>query len=299
MARIGIAGLGRMGAAIAARLLETGEQVAVWNRSPGKAEALVAQGASVAATPAALAAGCDAIITMLTDAAAIEAVYGGPEGLLAAGGGTGKLFIDMSTVRPETAAALAERVRAAGGAFMECPVGGTTGPARQGRLLGLAGGAAEDVARARPVLDRLCRRVEHVGPVGAGASMKLAINLPLALYYQALGEAVTLCRHLGHDPAWLMDLFADTTGGSNVLKVRGPGIAKALAGDDPGPPGFDVDGIRKDMRTMLEEAAARGTSLPLTRAALAVYDEAAAAGWGGRDGAALPAWWPAHGGAAR
>src|SRR3954467_13535665 len=101
-------------------------------------------------------------------------------------------------------------------------------PRRRGQLLGLAAGEAASVARARPLLEQLCRRVEHVGPVGAGAAMKLAINLPLALYYQALGEAVTLCGHLGHDPEWLMALFADTTGGSNVLKIRGPGIAKAL-----------------------------------------------------------------------
>jgi 3-hydroxyisobutyrate dehydrogenase len=288
--RIGIAGLGRMGSAMAARLLETGARVAVWNRSPGKAEALAARGAAVAATPAALAAECGAVVT---DGAAQDAIYGGPEGLLA--DAQGRLFLEMSTVRPDTTRALAARVRAAGGAFVECPVGGTTAPARQGRLLGLAGGTAEDVARARPILEKLCRRVEHVGPIGAGASLKLAINLPLALYYQALGEAVSLCGHLGLDPAWLVELFGDTTGGSNVLKVRGPEIAKALAGEDAGFTGFDIDGVRKDMRAMVEEAAARGTPLPMTELALAIYDRAAADGLGPRDGAALPAWWVAKG----
>ena len=130
---------------------------------------------------------------------------------------------------------------------------------------------------------------------GAGCAMKLAINLPLALYYQALGEAVTLCHHLGRDPAWLVDLFADSTGGCNVLKVRGPGIAKALQGEDAGATSFDLDGIRKDMRTMLEEAASLGADLPITRATLGIYDTASAAGWGGKDGAAMPAWWPTHG----
>lgn len=293
MERIGIAGLGRMGSAMAARLLETGATVTVWNRSPGRTAELEAQGATVAATPAALAAQSDAVITILTDAAAQEAVYGGAEGLLAQG--RGRLFIDMSTVRPEAERALAARVQAAGGHFVECPVGGTTGPARQGRLLGLAGGAPEDVARARPLLEKLCRRIEHVGPVGAGASMKLAINLPLALYYQALGEAVSLCAHLGLDPAWLVELFGDTTGGSNVLKVRGPAIAKALAGEDAGFTGFDIDGVRKDMRVMIEEAAARGTPLPMTALALGIYDRAAADGLGAQDGAALPAWWVTKG----
>jgi 3-hydroxyisobutyrate dehydrogenase len=293
MERIGIAGLGRMGSAMAARLLETGAKVTVWNRSPGRTDALEAQGATVVGTPAALAAQCDAIITILTDAAAQDAVYGGAEGLLAQG--RGRLFIDMSTVRPEAEQALAARVQAAGGLFVECPVGGTTGPARQGRLLGLAGGTAEDVARATPLLEKLCRRIEHVGPVGAGASMKLAINLPLALYYQALGEAVSLCAHLGLDPAWLVELFGDTTGGSNVLKVRGPAIAKALAGEDAGFTGFDIDGVRKDMRVMIEEAASRGTPLPMTALALGIYDRAAADGLGAQDGAALPAWWVAKG----
>jgi len=291
MARIGIAGIGRMGAAMAARLMEVGHQVSVWNRTPEKARAVVEAGATLAATPAALAAGAETIITMLTDAPALDAVYAGADGLLNADL-SGKLVIEMSTVRPEAEIALAPRVRERGAAFVECPVGGTVGPARQGKLLGLAGGEAVDVERARPLLDQLCRRVEHVGPVGAGASMKLAINLPLLVFYQALGEAVTLCRHLGHDTGWLMELFGDTSGGPNVLKVRGPAIGKALAGQDAGPPAFDIDSIRKDLRTMLAEAAARGADLPLARQTLAIYDDASQAGWGGRDGAYLPAFWP-------
>ncbi|MDB5372741.1 MAG: 3-hydroxyisobutyrate dehydrogenase [Belnapia sp.] len=293
MAHIGIAGLGRMGGALAARLLELGHQVTVWNRSAAKCAPLVAAGASLAESPAALAGAAGTIITILTDAAAIEAVYGGAQGILAADL-TGRQVIEMSTVRPETPIALAPRVAARGGEFIECPVGGTTAPARQGKLLGLAAGDPAAVARARPLLDQLCRRVEHVGPVGAGASMKLAINLPLALYYQTLGEAVTLCAHLGHDPEWLMELFSDTTGGANVLKIRGPLIGRGLKGEDLGPTAFDIDGIRKDLRTMLAEAAARGAELPMTRTALAAYDGASAAGWGGRDGAAMPAWWPSQ-----
>ncbi|WP_270936787.1 NAD(P)-dependent oxidoreductase [Falsiroseomonas oryzae] len=291
MARIGIAGLGRMGSAMAERLLDQGHALTVWNRSPDKAAPLVARGAARAATPAELAGAADVIITILADSAALEQVFGGEQGILAADL-TGRLVIEMSTVRPEVQAALAERVRARGGAHVECPVGGTTGPARQGKLLGLAGGEAADVARAKPVLDDLCRRVEHVGPVGAGASMKLAINLPLLVYYQALGEALTLCQHLGRDPAWLMELFSDTSGGPNVLKNRGPAIAQALQGGDPTPRTFDVDLVRKDLRTMLEEARALGADLPVVARVLEVYDGASAAGWGGRDASTLPAWWP-------
>ena len=289
--RIGIAGLGRMGSAIAERLIEVGHEVAVWNRSPGKAKPLVDAGASAAATPAELAARSEALITILTDAKALDAVYRGASGLLS-GDIKGRLVIEMSTVQPETETALAQEVRGKGATFVECPVGGTTGPARAGKLIGLVGGEPADVARARPILEQLCRRIEPVGPVGAGASMKLAINLPLLVFYQAMGEAYALCRHLDLDPAAVMDLFADTSGGPNILKVRGPAIAAALSGAPPVQPTFDVDSIRKDLRTMLAEGRKRGVDLPLVARALAVYDEASAAGWGARDGSSLPAFWP-------
>jgi 3-hydroxyisobutyrate dehydrogenase len=188
--------------------------------------------------------------------------------------------------------ALAEKVRAAGGTFVECPVGGTVGPAREGKLLGVAGALPADFAVAKPLLAQMCRRVEHVGPVGAGSSMKLALNLPLMIYYQAMGEAYVLCRHLGLDPKWLMEFMADTSGGPNVLKARGPKIAAALAGGDAGPPAFDVNSIRKDLATMVAEAAVHGAKLPLAERTLAIYDEAAREGWGGKDGATLPSYWP-------
>lgn len=288
--RIGVAGLGRMGTAIAERLKDVGHELTVWNRTPEKTKPFVEAGARVARSPAELAADVDAVITILTDADAIAAVYRGDNGLLSADL-RDKLVIEMSTVRPETEIALGEEVRAKGAAFVECPVGGTTGPARTGKLIGLAGGSDEDIERARPILEQLCRRVEHVGPIGAGASMKLAINLPLLVFYQALGEAYTLCRHLGRDPVQLMELFADTSGGPNVLKARGPVIGKALAGDVSIQPSFDVDSIRKDLRTMIQEAKARGAELPLVERTLEIYDEAARSGWGKRDGSVIPAYW--------
>jgi 3-hydroxyisobutyrate dehydrogenase len=287
---IGIAGLGRMGSAIGARLIEVGHQLTVWNRSAEKANTLAQAGAKVAATPTALAGEADIIITILTDAAAIEAVYNGPKGLLA-GDVKGKLFIDMSTVRPETEIALAKEVRSKGAAFVECPVGGTIGPARQGKLLGLMGGDPADTARAKPILDQLCRRLEHVGPIGSGAAMKFAINLPLMVYWQSLGEALSLCRPLGIEPARLMDIFADSSGGTNAVKGRGPAIAAMLEGRDPGPVGFDIDSGRKDLRAMVAEASARGIELPLTTGALACFDEASARGFGAKDGSILAVYW--------
>lgn len=291
--RIGVAGVGRMGGAIAARLLEVGRDVTVWNRTADKVTRLVDAGAKTASTPAELAARVEAVITTLTDREALAAVFEGPDGLLAADA-SGRLFIEMSTVRPDDQIALAETVRARGGIFVECPVGGTVGPARQGKLLGVAGAAREDFEKAKPLLEQMCRRVELVGPVGAGASMKLALNLPLLVYYQALAEAYTLCRHLGLDNAWLMAFLSETSGGPNVLKTRGPAIAAALDGRDTGEPTFDVDLVRKDLSAMLAEAKERGAVLPLVERALAIYDEAAKDGWGKRDGAWLPAYWPSR-----
>jgi 3-hydroxyisobutyrate dehydrogenase len=289
--KIGVAGLGKMGSAIAGRLMECGHEIVVWNRSPEKIQPLAAEGAIAAQSAADLAKQVEAIVTILFDAEAIDGLYRTPGGILAADL-SGKLVMDMSTVRPETSVALADAVRARGGAFVECPVGGSTGPARQGKLLGMVGGEAADVARAKPILDQLCRRHEHFGPVGAGARMKLAINLPLIVSYQALAEAFVLCRPNGMDPVQLMEFFADTAGAPNVLKTRGPSIGKALAGDEVKPPAFDVDSICKDLRTMIAEAAGLGAKLPLAEDTLKIFDEAAKEGWGGKDGANLPAYWP-------
>jgi 3-hydroxyisobutyrate dehydrogenase len=172
---IGICGTGKMGSAMAERLLDEGETLAVWNRTTSRAEPLVARGAERVASPAALVGGCDVVIVMLLDDAALAAAYEGDEGLLSTDL-AGTLIVDMSTVRPDTSAGCAAKVVAAGGAFLECPVGGTVAPARSGKLLGMAGGSPADYERARPVLERLCRRVELVGDVGAGAAMKLAIS---------------------------------------------------------------------------------------------------------------------------
>src|SRR3954452_24526580 len=137
--KIGVAGLGKMGSAIAERLIECGHDLVVWNRSPEKMAPLVAKGAVAAKSAAALTGEVEAIVTILFDAEAIDGVYRVSDGILAAEL-SGKLVIDMSTVRPETPAALAKDVRGRGGVFVECPVGGSTGPARQGKLLGMAGG---------------------------------------------------------------------------------------------------------------------------------------------------------------
>jgi len=290
---IGIAGVGKMGAAIALRLMEVGHKVTVWNRSADKTKPLAEAGASVAATPAELAAKSEAIITILTDAAAIDTVYSGPSGLLSVPV-VGKLFVEMSTVQPATEVAIAEKVRAKGGAFVECPVGGTTGPARQGQLVGLMGAEAIDADRAHPLLKQLCRRIDHCGKVGAAASVKLAINLPLMVAWQAFGEAFALCKGTSLTPEQLVSLFTDISATNNAIKARAPMITAMLAsggGADSAGATFTIDAGLKDLRTMVAEGKARGMNLPLVERAAECFEEAARNGWGQRDGAAVVAYW--------
>jgi len=292
--KIGVAGLGAMGAAIAARLIEVGHQVSVWNRSADKAKALVDAGATLAASPAALAESCEAVITMLTDGAALEAVYTGPNGLLS-GNVKDKLFIDMSTVPPKVAIGLAAKVRATGAAFVECPVGGSTAPARQGKLLGLMGGEPAAAARAKPIMEQLCRRLEHCGPVGSGAAMKLAINLPLMVAWQAYGEAFAIARTVGWEPKRLLDLFVESNGANNALKMRADMIVTMFEGKDPGETTFSIANALKDLRTMVETGEGLGADMRATKAALSGFEDAAQHGNGDADGSRMAVYWAERG----
>src|SRR5580658_5661031 len=288
--QIGVAGLGAMGGAIAARLMEVGHQVTVWNRTAAKTKPLAEAGAKVADSPAAVAAASEAVITILTDGAAIDAVYHGPSGLLS-GDVKGKLFIEMSTVPPGVETALAPKVRNKGAVFVECPVGGSTAPARQGKLLGLMGAEGDDAERARPILEQLCRKVEYCGPVGAGSSMKLAINLPLMVGWQAYAEAFAIARDVGWLPKRLLDLFVESNGANNGLKMRADMIVAMMENRDPGATTFSIANAVKDLRTMVDTGIAKGADMPAAKAALAALEEANNKGLGGGDGSRQSVYW--------
>jgi 3-hydroxyisobutyrate dehydrogenase len=292
--KIGVAGTGRMGAAMARRLIELGHRVAVWNRSAEKAQPLLEAGAQWAATPKALAEGSEFVLSIVTDARALDAVYRGAHGLLAGGSAT-SLFIEMSTVAPEVQQQLATDAKARGLALIDCPVGGTVGPAREGKLLGVAGGSEDDVERARQVLNFLCRRVERVGPAGAGAAMKLAINLPLIVYWQAMGEALALAKTVDASTRLITEILADSSGAPTALRNRIEPVAQALGGA-AAPGTYDIDAMRKDLRTMLEAGESLRARLPLVQQALACLDEGSRAGLGGSDGVAQSVFWRSQSG---
>jgi 3-hydroxyisobutyrate dehydrogenase len=287
---IGLAGIGKMGSNIGPRLMECGHRLTVWNRSAEKTKPLLAAGGGVAETPAELASTVDAVITILTDAAALDAVYHGPQGLLA-GDINGKLFIEMSTVPPEAQAALAEKVRAKGAAYVECPVSGSVVPARAGKLLGLMGGEPADVARARPIVEQMCRRALHAGPVGSGALLKLAVNLPLMIYWQALGEQLAMCKPLQIDSKELLDFLSETSGAANVLKQRMPGITARLKNEPSNIRTFTLDGGIKDVKAMLAEGKRLGVEFPLLQQTLACYEEAKRSIGGNDEVSNVSAYW--------
>jgi len=274
--KIGVLGIGNMGRAMAERFVAVGEAPVLWNRSRDKAEAV--EGASVAATPAALAAEADVVISALANDTAIDAAYFGPDGLLSVPL-DGTVIVETCTTSPETAQRLDAAVTGAGGLFLECPVGGTIGPARDGALLGLAGGSDAAFDKARPVLDHLTRRLEHLGPTGTGSAMKLAINLPLMVYWSALGEALGLALGKGIDPAQALDILSDSSGAIGAAKKRVPPIREMLVTGTPGPVSFSLTNALKDMALMEALSAAHGRPSPVITAARAKGEAAAADGF--------------------
>jgi 3-hydroxyisobutyrate dehydrogenase len=289
--KIGVCGTGRMGSSIAQRLMSVGHDVAVWNRNATKMLPLIEAGASAFASPAELVENCEAVIVMLLNDTASDAVYRGRNGILSATL-EGRLVIDMSTVRPDTMRAVGASVSQQGAAFVECPVGGSVGPAKEGKLFALVGGEQADIARARPVLEQLCRRIEHVGALGSGATLKLAINLPLLVYWQALGEALTICKPLNLSPDRLIDILSDTAGTPTAMKGRGTVIAKVLGGAPPGEAAFSLSAAKKDLATAVQFARSIHAELPVAASALTCFEEAEAAGLGDTDATTVATRWP-------
>jgi 3-hydroxyisobutyrate dehydrogenase len=279
-----------MGAAIAQRLIAVGHEVGVWNRNPAKTKPLTDAGAKLYASPAELVEGCEAVIAMLLNDDATEAVYRGSQGILKAKL-AGKLIIDKSTVRPDTMISVGTGVTQQGAAFVECPVGGSTGPAKEGKLFGLVGGSDADVKRAMPLLEQLCRRIEHVGALGSGATLKLAVNLPLLVYWQALGESLTICKPLNLPPERLIDILSDTAGAPAAMKGRGAVIAKVLGGAPLGETAFGITAAKKDLATAVQFAASIHAQLPVAASALACFEEAEAAGLGEADATTVSVRW--------
>jgi 3-hydroxyisobutyrate dehydrogenase len=277
METIGFVGLGRMGQAMVGRLLAAGFPVVVYNRTEAKAAEVLERGARWVASPQALANEAAIVLTILTDDRAVEHVFTGEQGLLS-GEVAGKVLVEMSTIRTATIAKLQPQVAARGATLLDAPVSGTVQPALQGQLLTMVGGEAAAVERVRPVLEAFSRRVVHMGPSGSGTTMKLVLNMGMAIFWAGLAEALAMGRQYGLELAQMLDIYLDSPVALPALRLKAPlllGAEHEVA--------FDVTGVRKDLLAMVGTAQEAGVPTPTGTAALSLFAAATAAGYGERD----------------
>ena len=266
MERIGFAGLGTMGAAMAGNLRTAGFPVAVWNRTPGRAGGLVDAGATEAATPAELAARVDVVVVCVSDTPDVEAVLFGDHGV-AHGIRDGSLIIDCSSISPTSTRQFAERFRGQGVGYVDAPVSGGSEGAKNATLTIFVGGEEADVARARPVLDALGKTITHFGPAGSGQAVKAVNQVVIAGGYLAVAEGLVLAMKAGLDPALVASALGGGAAGSWVLANR---AGRMIANEYP--LGFKVALHLKDLGIALDLAREHGVSMPV--AALAAQLEA-------------------------
>jgi 3-hydroxyisobutyrate dehydrogenase len=283
LAPVGFIGLGQMGAPIALRLQTHGHPLVLYSRSRAKAEALLVNGARWAETPAAVARATPGgvVFTCLTDGRAVRSVLFGRRGV-AAGACPGSLVVDLSTVTPEESRSFAERLSPRGVHFTDIPLGGSVDAASSGQLLLYAGGAAEDLARVQPLLEAFSRRVERLGGVGAGTSMKLVNNLVTLVTLAVDSEALALAEGLGLDRRRVIDLLLDGGWRSVMLERK-----RTFFEGREYPSQFRLPLARKDLGLMERTARAVGASARLTRETRRLVDEALAAGHGAEDTTAM------------
>jgi 3-hydroxyisobutyrate dehydrogenase len=275
--KIGLVGLGRMGRAIAARLSESGCEVTAWDRD-AKAMKLAAENqVRITGCPGAVAESADTVISIITEDNGVRSLFHGEDGFLA-GNVKNKLFIEMSTLQPMTGRELAPVVEAAGARLIDSPVLGTIPSVRDGKLFAMIGGSAEDMERARPVLEKLTRKIVHMGGNGAGYAMKLAVNLGLAAFIQATGESLALGTREGLGLQQMLDVLAEAPTANGWFTAK----KKLLAGE-PDDVTLDLKTLRKDMMSAVATGALAGTAMPLSAGVLTALSAAVAQGWGDKD----------------
>jgi 3-hydroxyisobutyrate dehydrogenase-like beta-hydroxyacid dehydrogenase len=282
---VAVLGIGRMGGAMARRLAACGFEVVVYNRSPEAALALAASiGGCAAGSPAEAVAGAAVAISMVSDGAAVEDLYRGASGALA-GLDARTVAVDMSTVLPGTIQGLEAAVRATGAGILDAPVSGSVAFAASGGLTIMVGGEAADLERARPVLEALASRVIHLGRLGAGATVKLAVNTMIYGLNESLSEALVLAEKAGVDRAEAYDVFRTSAAGAPFVDYK----RAAFIEPEGTPTAFALALAEKDLGLILELAAAVGAEMPQARTNLEQVRRAAAAD-PGRDIASIAAY---------
>jgi 3-hydroxyisobutyrate dehydrogenase-like beta-hydroxyacid dehydrogenase len=281
MSTVGVVGLGAMGGRIAGRLLAAGLRVHGTNRTPAKAQPLIERGLHWEPTPREVAAAADAVISMVSDDAALEAIATGPDGILA-GLTPGKVYVDMSTVSPPASMELAERVSALGARMLDAAVSGSVPQARSGTLTIMAGGDEDAFQRAEPLLLHLGQTVVLVGGNGSGLLLKLALSISLAVQTLAFSEGLLLAERGGIDPGLVAEVMRASATGSPLLEASVP-----LLLDLSERAWFDVEVMHKDIRLARQAAQRLGVPLPAAATADGMLAEARTLGYRGRDIAVL------------
>jgi 3-hydroxyisobutyrate dehydrogenase len=275
--RIGFIGLGTMGASMAANLVRAGAHLTVWNRTPGKAAALLAMGAEEAASPAELAARSDVTVVCISDTPDVEAVLFGAGGI-AAGAASGSLVIDCSTISPKATRDFGRRLAAGGVAMVDAPVSGGSEGARLGTLTMFVGGAEADVARAMPVLEVLGKTITHLGALGSGQAAKAVNQVIVSGTYLGVAEGIVLGIRAGLDPRRLVEALLGGAAQSWVLANR----SGRMIGDEY-PLGFRLALHRKDLGIALQMADEAGAMLPVAMLVAALEDRLIGGGRGDED----------------
>ena len=283
MASVAMIGVGRMGAAMAARMAAAGHAVFLYNRTRQRAvDAAVDSGGTVVDTAAAAAAAAEMVLVSLADDAAVTATYDGPEGL-AAGLRPGTVVLEMSTIAPETVRRINQLVTGREAVLLDAPVSGSVPSIRQGQLTVLAGGDPAALERARPVLDSFASRIFHVGDLGAGATVKLAVNLVVHALNHALSEALVIAERAGVDRAAVYEVFANSAAGAPFVHYK----REAFVSPDQAPVAFSLELVAKDLNLITGLAQQVGARADLASVVRATVGDAVDAGLGDADMSAL------------
>jgi 3-hydroxyisobutyrate dehydrogenase len=279
--KVGFAGLGTMGSAMAANLARAGFPLTVWNRTPGRAEELKSLGATEAASPRELASASELVVTCVTDSPQMAEVVFGADGL-AEGLAAGSVLIDCSTISPASARELGRRLEDLGVAMLDAPVSGGSEGAVAGTLTIMVGGDPVVLERASDVLHAMGRTITHIGPLGSGQVAKAVNQVILCGTYLGVAEGVVLAMKAGLDPERVVGALAGGAAGSWILQNRSGRMI-----DDAYPLGFKLALHRKDVAIALELARSVGAVLPVAALAATLEDGLIAKGHGDDDNSAL------------
>ena len=279
MAQVAVIGLGRMGDAMARKLHADGVEVAVYNRTRAKADALADElGLAPVGSAHDAAAAAPLVVSSLADDAAVEETYDGPDGLLA-GLTDGAVVIETSTVDPETVIRLAPRVADMGASLLDAPVSGSVPAVEAGGLAFMVGGDAAAIEHARPVFEALGKRTFHLGEVGTGAAMKLSVNGVVHALNAALSEALVLAERAGIDRRVAWDVFGAGAAGAPFVSYKEP----AFMEPEDTPPAFSLSLVAKDLELITGLAERLGVPTDQARTNLALAQRASEDGHGDRD----------------